>query len=96
MRVTLLTTPECRLCDHAKQVLDRVAVDHDLTVETVSIQTERGHELTVKHKLAFPPGVLLDDRPFSYGRLSERKLRRELERIGATRLRVANDTSSEL
>ncbi|MGH9252739.1 MAG: hypothetical protein ACRD0W_24965 [Acidimicrobiales bacterium] len=28
----------------------------------------------------FPPGVLLDDDPFGYGRLSERKLRRELAR----------------
>jgi hypothetical protein len=28
----------------------------------------------------FPPGVFLNGEPFSYGRLSERKLRRELDR----------------
>lgn len=28
----------------------------------------------------FPPGIFLDGEPFSYGRPSERKLRRELER----------------
>jgi hypothetical protein len=28
----------------------------------------------------FAPGVLVDGEPFSYGRLSERKLRRELRR----------------
>ncbi|MGH9119880.1 MAG: hypothetical protein ACRD0A_19005 [Acidimicrobiales bacterium] len=35
--------------------------------------------------MAFPPGVLLDGEPFSYGRLSERKLRRELARHAASR-----------
>jgi hypothetical protein len=31
----------------------------------------------------FAPGVLVDGRPFTYGRLSERKLRRALERMSA-------------
>ncbi len=30
--------------------------------------------------MLFPPGIFLDGEPFSYGRPSERKLRRELER----------------
>ena len=34
----------------------------------------------MKGGLLFPPGVLIDGEPFSYGRLSERKLRRELDR----------------
>ena len=28
----------------------------------------------------FPPGIFVDGEPFSYGRLSEKKLRRELDR----------------
>ena len=28
----------------------------------------------------FPPAIFVDDEPFSYGRLSERKLRRALDR----------------
>jgi hypothetical protein len=32
--------------------------------------------------MAFPPAVLIDGEPFSYGRLSERKLRRDLARRG--------------
>ena len=30
--------------------------------------------------MLFAPGVLVDGRPFSYGRLSERKLRRTLDK----------------
>jgi hypothetical protein len=83
VKVTVVTAPACALCDHAEHVLARVAQDYELTVEKVSVEAERGRHLMIEHKIAFPPAVLLDDRAFSYGRLSERKLRRELERIGA-------------
>ena len=77
--ITLLTAPSCRLCDDAKVVLDRVAIDFDLTIETLSIDTARGQALMIEHQVIFPPGVLINDKPFSYGRLSERRLRRMLE-----------------
>lgn len=79
-KIILLTAPACRLCEQAKQVLSRVGEEHDLAIETVSIETDRGRQLLLEHRVAFPPGVILDGRPFSYGRLSERKLRRELDR----------------
>lgn len=79
--VTLLSAPNCELCDHAKGVLARVGKDHALAVEVISVESPQGQELAAAHPIAFPPGVLLDGRPFSYGRLSERKLRAELERL---------------
>ena len=79
-RITLLTAPACSLCDHAKAVLDRLGADHDLVVEELSVQSEQGRDLMMQHRVAFPPGVLIDGQAFSYGRLSERKLRRELDR----------------
>lgn len=81
-QITLLTAPACELCDHAKAVLARVGEDHDLEVVELSTETERGRHLMVEHRVAFPPGVLVDGQPFSYGRLSERMLRRELEARG--------------
>jgi glutaredoxin len=83
LRVTVLSAPACELCEHAKAVLARVGEDYDFEIEECSTQTEQGRRLMVEHKVAFPPGILLDGEPFSYGRLSERKLRRELERRGA-------------
>lgn len=44
-----------------------------------------GRAMAAAAGMAFPPGVLLDGEPFSYGRLSERKLRRELARHAASR-----------
>ncbi|MHB1534111.1 MAG: glutaredoxin family protein [Acidimicrobiales bacterium] len=80
VRITLLSAPDCEMCERAKAVLERVGQDVDLEVEELSAQTERGRQLMVEHRVAFPPGVLLGGKPFSYGRLSERKLRRELAR----------------
>ena len=79
-RVTLLTQADCALCDHAKQVLARVGADHPLDVAEVGLQSEEGQRLALEAGVLFAPGVLLDGRPFAYGRLSERRLRKELAR----------------
>lgn len=73
------------MCDQAKDVLTRVGKDVDLEVEELSSETERGRQLMMEHRVAFPPGVLIDGQPFSYGRLSERKLRKELARRAVPR-----------
>jgi len=81
--VTLLTKSECGLCDQAKAILDRIAHEYAVSVEVVPLDTTKGQALAASSGMAFPPGVLLDGRPFSYGRLSERRLRRAL-RPGGT------------
>lgn len=79
-RVTLLTQDDCAMCEHAKQVLARVGVDHPLEVREIRLTTPEGQELALRHGVLFAPGVLLDGESFAYGRLSERKLRRTLAR----------------
>ncbi|MHB1927852.1 MAG: glutaredoxin family protein [Acidimicrobiales bacterium] len=76
--MTLVTKADCALCDQAKSVLERVGVEVPLTVEIVSLDSQRGRALAERSRLLLPPGVLLDGEPFSWGRLSERKLRRAL------------------
>lgn len=78
--VTLLTQADCALCEHAKEILDRVAADHPLAVTEVDLTGPTGRELSVRHGVLFAPGVLVDGKPFSYGRLSEKKLRQHLTR----------------
>lgn len=76
--VTLLTSSDCRMCEHAKQVLADVGRDHLLDIEEVALDTDRGRSLATEHGVLFAPGVLLDGRAFTYGRLSEKKLRKAL------------------
>jgi hypothetical protein len=80
VRVTLLTAPACGFCEDAKGILTRLATEYPLTVEVVGLSSPEGEALALRNGVLFPPGVFLDGAAFSYGRLSERKLRRELER----------------
>lgn len=79
-RATLLTKADCALCQQAKEVLRRLEAEGLLEFELVDLHTPEGQQLATVSGMAFPPGLLLDGDPFSYGRLSERKLRRELAR----------------
>lgn len=77
-RITLLTQEDCHLCDHAKEVLARVAEDYRLEVEEISVTSDTGRTLATQAGILIAPGVLVDGVPFAFGRLSERKLRKAL------------------
>lgn len=83
VEVTLLTQPDCTLCDHAKEVLARVSGEHPLEVRELELASDEGTRLAEAGGVMFAPGVFIDGQPFSYGRLSERKLRKALVRHSA-------------
>jgi len=78
--ITLLIQDDCALCEHAKNVLERVRADHPLTLTEIDLRGEQGAALALQAGVMFAPGVLIDGQPFSYGRLSERRLRKTLQR----------------
>ncbi len=80
MNVLLLTQKQCGFCTQAKEILDRLALEYRFSVSTLDLDSPKGEALAVHSGILFPPGIFLDDEPFSYGRPSERKLRREIER----------------
>lgn len=83
--VLLLTQADCAFCDHAKAVLERLQQDFSLTVRVQDLASPAGQSLAVTLGILFAPGIVLDGELFSYGRPSERKLRRELQRRSTTR-----------
>lgn len=85
MRVTLLTQENCAFCEQAKDILDRLSTEYALSVETFDLASPEGQTLAERGGVMFPPGVFVDGEPFSYGRPSERKLRRELDRRARAR-----------
>ncbi len=85
IRVTLLTRPDCHQCDDAKRILGRLAEEYPLRLSSLDIDSAVGQELALSGGLLFPPGIVIDELPFSYGRPSEGKLRREFERRAGPR-----------
>ena len=78
-KITVITQAECHYCDEAKALLGRLSAELDYEVDVIDLETEDGRKLALAAGMVFPPAVLIDGRPLSYGRLSERLLRRELE-----------------
>ena len=84
-RISVVTKPDCHYWEEAKQLLERLAPELDLDVEVIDLTTTRGQALAIASGMVFPPAILIDGAPFSYGPLSERRLRRELARRRAPR-----------
>jgi len=80
VEVLILTEERCDLCERARELLARLAEEYPIRVRAVELDSARGRELAATGSILFAPGVFVAGEPFSYGRLSERKLRRELER----------------
>ena len=80
MQVLILTQDNCGFCEQAKEILDRLTVEYPIEVMTLDINSPEGQALGMRGGVMFPPGVFVDGQPFSYGRPSERALRRELDR----------------
>ncbi len=80
MEVLLLTQENCGFCAQAKEILDRLSGEYQLSVTTLDLNSPEGQALAMRGGVLFPPGIFIDGEPFSYGRPSEQKLRREIER----------------
>jgi len=78
----LLTQEDCALCEQASEILERLGRELPLAVRAVALNSPEGEVLAVEGGILFAPGLFIDGRPFSYGRLSERKLRRALAERG--------------
>ena len=78
--ILILTQEHCGFCEQAQDILERLSREYWLSVSTLDMASPEGQQLAFLGGLLFPPGILIDGEPFSYGRLSERKLRRELDK----------------
>ena len=72
--ILLVTSPGCHYCDHALGVLNEVGATAPLSVTTIALTSERGMDLLVRHRVPYPPILLVEGEFFGYGRISRRKL----------------------
>ena len=72
--VVLVTAPGCHFCDEAGRLLDKLGEVTPLAVRTVPLSSDEGRGLLVRHRVPFPPILLVDGVLFGYGRISRRNL----------------------
>jgi len=82
VRATLVTTPDCHLCEHARTVLERVLADRLTAIDEMDWNAADGSALVKRDGVAFAPAVYIEGKLCGYGRLSEGALRKWLRREG--------------
>ena len=80
IQVRLVTAHDCHLCDHARAVLARLQAEVPLAIEEVPLTSPEGRDLAARHAILFPPGLFLGEEYLGFGRISERRLRAQLEK----------------
>ena len=80
IRVIILTQEDCAFCDAAKAMLERLSLDYPLSVTALPLDSTAGQSLAEKGGILFPPGIVINGEAVFYGRPSERRLRKEIER----------------
>jgi hypothetical protein len=83
IEVLLLTQDDCAYCGQARELLEDLAGEYPLAIRSRDLDSPEGRALATSGGIMFAPGIFLDGEPFSYGRPSERRLRRELGRLSA-------------
>ena len=79
--IIILTQRDCASCEAAKAIVERLARKYPLSVSAVAFDSPEGVSLAAQTGVLFPPGIFINGALFSYGGLSERMLRTEIERL---------------
>lgn len=76
--VLVVTSPGCHYCDDALDLLDELSQAIPMKIRTVPMFSEEGRSMIARHKVPFPPVLMIDGQFFGYGRVSRRKLEAHL------------------
>lgn len=82
VELVLVTAPGCRLCTHARTVLEQLSAERPVRWREVALDSEEGREAATRWRAPFPPLLLAPsstgDALLGHGRLSRRRLARQL------------------
>jgi hypothetical protein len=78
--VVLLTRAGCSLCEEAAGILEHLAESYPLALISLDFDSPAGQELARQCGVLFVPGVVINGTAVREGRLSERELRKEIEK----------------
>ena len=85
IQVQLVTAPGCHFCDEAQRTLHVLEGRFPLAIELVPLMSETGRDLVARHRVPFPPILLIEGAFFGFGRLSQRRLEQRLIQLMTAR-----------
>ena len=75
VRITLISPADCPNCAAVKEQLDDLKNTYpELVIKSVDAHAPEGEELILQHGILASPDILINDKFFSMGAVSEQKL----------------------
>lgn len=85
VKVTLISPADCQSCAAVKEQLDDLkSIYPELVIKPVDAHSPEGEELVLQHGILASPGILINDRFFSMGAVSEQKLNSAIKSAAET------------
>ncbi len=72
--VTFIMFENCDLCDYIKKILYKLEGEYDLSITEVDGSSDFGKKLLKKYKAKEKPVIIIDDKFFSQGKVTEKAL----------------------
>jgi glutaredoxin len=80
VKVTLVSPADCPNCAAVKEQLDDLkSIYPELVITSVDAHAQEGEELILQHGILASPGILINDKFFSMGAVSEQKLNQAIK-----------------
>lgn len=86
--MVLVTAPGCHYCTDAVELLTELGETTPISLRTVELFSDEGRALLVRHRIPYPPILVVDGLLFGYGRISKRKLESYLSQLASSDLAV--------
>ena len=74
IQILLVTAPGCHFCDEAQRLLADLGNTFPLAIRAIPLVSETGRDLVVRHRVPFPPILIVNGSFFGYGRISRQRL----------------------
>ncbi len=84
VEILLVTAPRCHFCSDALALLDDLASEYNLAIDTIALESDDGVAIATRFRVPFPPVLLINGTYFGHGRISRRKLTKALDAIVRT------------
>ena len=81
IQITIITTQGCSHCQAAKTIIEKLKSEYDLTIEEIDATSDKGLELIKQHRILSSPGILINNKFFSMGGVTENQLKNKFEEL---------------
>lgn len=79
VHVTIISSADCDNCTEVKEFLEQLRLEQPaLAIEELKIDSPGGQELAIEHGILASPGLLIDGKFFSMGKVDKEQLEEKL------------------